>query len=159
MVASIGIGIATGAVLAGRLSRGTADFRVMRIGSWGIVGSLLLLSLPGPFDGHLLGFWGSVPMLIVTGAFAGMFAIPLQVFMQARPPDGQKGRMIAVMNQANFSAILLSAGVYWFFDRIVTVLDWNRSPIFALTALVMLPTAVLYRGEQERTKDEGRRTK
>ena len=39
-----------------------------------------------------------------------MYAIPLQVFMQSRPPEGRKGRMIAVMNQANFVAIMLSAG-------------------------------------------------
>jgi acyl-[acyl-carrier-protein]-phospholipid O-acyltransferase/long-chain-fatty-acid--[acyl-carrier-protein] ligase len=85
-----------------------------------------------------------------------MFAIPLQVFLQTRPPNGQKGRMIAVMNQANFAAILLSAGLYWLFDRIVIWLDWNRSPIFAMTALVMLPIALFYRGEPQ-TATEGPR--
>ena len=56
------------------------------------------------------GFAGTFVALIVMGTFAGMYAIPLQVFMQSRPPEGQKGRMIAVMNQANFVAIMLSAG-------------------------------------------------
>ena len=148
MVASIGVGIAAGAVLAGRASHG-ADFRVMRVGAWGIVGGLVVLSLPGPIHGHLLGFWGSTPMLVLLGMFAGMFAIPLQVFMQSRPPEGQKGRMIAVMNQANFAAILLSAAVYWAMDRIVVRLDWNRGAVFAMTALVMLPTALLYRGTND----------
>ena len=39
-----GIGIALGSVLAGRLSHGIADFRVMRVGGWGLVVSLLVVS-------------------------------------------------------------------------------------------------------------------
>ncbi len=144
LAACVAIGIAAGAVAAGRLSRGRTDFRLMRFGGWGLVVMLLVLSLPGTQHGHLLGFWGALPALIALGVCAGMYAIPLQVFMQARPPDGQKGRMIAVMNQANWVAILLSAVVYWAFDQIVLALDWNRSPIFAMTALVMLPALLLY---------------
>jgi acyl-[acyl-carrier-protein]-phospholipid O-acyltransferase/long-chain-fatty-acid--[acyl-carrier-protein] ligase len=152
LVASIGVGIALGAIAAGKLSRGRADFHVMRFGCWGMIGCLLILALPGPQNGHLLGFWGSLPMLVLLGMGAGMFAIPLQVFMQARPPEGLKGRMIAVMNQANFAAIFLSAGVYWLFDQIVLSLGWNRSPIFAFMALIMLPVAILYRPEDEPLK-------
>lgn len=152
LLGCIAIGIALGAVLGGRLSHGRADFAVMRWGGWGLTASLLLLSLPGPFRGHLLGFPGSCAGLIILGIFAGMYAIPLQVFMQSRPPEDQKGRMIAVMNQANFTAIMLSSFVYWIFDRIVDNIDWPlhgdyqvRSPIFALTALVMFTTVVFYR--------------
>ncbi len=145
LMASIGIGIAVGSVLAGRLSHEAADFRVMRGGGWGLIASLVVVSLPGPFHGHLLGFWGSLVALITLGIFAGMYAIPLQVFMQSSPPEGQKGRMIAVMNQANFAAILLSSGVYWLFDRLVVVANWPRCAIFAMTALIMLATVLLYR--------------
>lgn len=154
LAASVAIGIALGAVLAGKLSRGRTDFHVMRLGGWGLIGMLLLLSLPGWQHGHLLGFWGSLPALIGLGICAGMYAIPLQVFMQSRPPDGQKGRMIAVMNQANWVAILLSAVAYWMFDQIVLALGWNRSPIFALTALVMLPALLLYRPDKSLTTAE-----
>jgi predicted MFS family arabinose efflux permease len=151
--ACIGVGIAIGSVLAGRISAGTANFRVMRLGGWGLVASLLVVALPGPFHGHLLGFRGSLAAMIVLGMFAGMYAIPLQVFMQSRPPEGQKGRMIAVMNQANFAAIFLSSGVYWLFDRIVELCSINRSPIFAMTALVMLPVLVLYRPRDPQPTD------
>jgi acyl-[acyl-carrier-protein]-phospholipid O-acyltransferase/long-chain-fatty-acid--[acyl-carrier-protein] ligase len=148
MVASIGVGIAIGAVLAGRISRGHANFGVMRMGGGGLIVCLLLLALPGPFQGHLLGFRGSVAALIGLGMFAGMYAIPLQVFMQSRPPRDLKGRMIAAMNQANFIAILLSAVVYWAFDRLVVWQDWPRAVIFALTALLMVPTVVWYHPQQ-----------
>jgi hypothetical protein len=57
--------------------------------------------------------------------------------------------MIAVMNQANFAAILLASPVYLLFDRIVDVLHWPRSPIFAFTALLMVPVALFYRPKNE----------
>jgi len=126
-----------------------ADFRVMRLGGWGLIVGLLVVALPGPNHGHLLGFSGTLVALIVLGAFAGMYAIPLQVFMQSRPPDGQKGRMIAVMNQANFTAVLLSSLVYWLFDRIVVLAGWPRCALFALTAAVMLSALLLYRPGRE----------
>ena len=56
---------------------------------------------------------------------------------------------IAVMNQANFLAIVLSAAAYWLFDRLAVLLDWNRSTIFALIALLMLPAALFYRGQSD----------
>ena len=57
--------------------------------------------------------------------------------------------MIAVMNQANFAAILLSGIVYGAFDRVVQMAGWNRSPIFALIALLLVPLALFYRPRQE----------
>ena len=144
LVAMIGVGIAVGAVIAGRLSHGRADFRIVRAGSFGLVAFFLLLSISRPGGVHLLGFVGSVPALLLLGASAGFFAIPVQVFIQARPPKGQKGRMIAVMNQANFIAILLSGVVYMLFDRLVVGLGWPRSPIFAMLAALMLPVALFY---------------
>ena len=98
------------------------------------------------------GFWGTLIGLIflnpLLGMAAGMLAIPVQVFIQTRPPEDQKGRMIAVMNLTNFVAILLSGAIYMGFDRLVGVAGWPRSVFFALTALLILPVAVLYRPEQ-----------
>lgn len=150
MVAVISLGIAIGAVIAGRMSHGKADFRIVRIGAWGLVIGLILISLPGPGPHrHLLGFWGSLPVLVVLGAFAGMYSIPIQVFLQARPPDEQKGRMIALMNQANFLAILLSGAMFIGFEAITYALGWPRSMMFAFTALLMLPVAILYHPKSE----------
>jgi acyl-[acyl-carrier-protein]-phospholipid O-acyltransferase/long-chain-fatty-acid--[acyl-carrier-protein] ligase len=104
---------------------------------------LLSVSLPG--GQHLLGFWGSLPVLTLVGISAGLFAIPVQVYIQARPPAGQKGRMIAVMNQANFIAITLSGVIYFAFDRWAIAMDWPRSTLFAMMAGLFLPVALLYR--------------
>jgi acyl-[acyl-carrier-protein]-phospholipid O-acyltransferase/long-chain-fatty-acid--[acyl-carrier-protein] ligase len=145
MTAIIGVGIAAGAVVAGRMCHGRADPRVVKLGSWGVMAFLLVLSISSPDGTHLLGFWGSLPVLVFVGLSAGLFAIPVQVFIQARPPDGLKGRMIAVMNQTNFVAIMLSGAVYTLFDRIVGACAWPRSTTFAMVAVLMLPVAVFYR--------------
>ncbi|WP_404304433.1 MFS transporter [Neorhodopirellula lusitana] len=151
MVSLISVGIAIGGFIAGQLSRKASDNLVVQIGMWGTVGLCVLMSitLKGGEDaingGHLLGFWGSVPVLMLLGASAAFFAIPIQVFLQARPPEALKGRMIAVMNQANFFAIVLSGAVYFALDRIIEAGGWPRSTVFAAMALLFLPVAIFYR--------------
>jgi acyl-[acyl-carrier-protein]-phospholipid O-acyltransferase/long-chain-fatty-acid--[acyl-carrier-protein] ligase len=145
MTAVIGLGIAVGAVVAGKMCRGQADFRIVRLGLWGLVTWLTVISISLPNGQHLLGFWGCLPVLVLLGMSAGFFAIPVQVFIQSRPPEGQKGRMIAVMNLFNFIAILLAGPVYKLLDRLVVMLQWPRSPIFLMMALLVLPLAIGYR--------------
>jgi acyl-[acyl-carrier-protein]-phospholipid O-acyltransferase/long-chain-fatty-acid--[acyl-carrier-protein] ligase len=88
MTAVIGLGIAVGAVLAGRLSRGRADFRLVQVGSWGLILSLLLLSISRRGGEHLLGYWGSLPVLILLGASAGFLRFPCRYFFScALQPD------------------------------------------------------------------------
>ena len=154
MTAVIGLGIAGGAVLAGRLSRGKTDFRLVTWGGLGMAAGMLLMAISLPAGGggyrHLLGYAGSFPVLIGLGMAAGMFAIPVQVFIQTRPPEDQKGRMIAVMNLTNFIAILLSGAIYMAFDRLIEAAGWPRSVLFAFNALLILPVALCYRGPKER---------
>ena len=88
-------------------------------------------------------------MLALLGMSAGFFAIPLQVFIQSRPPVEHKGRMIAVMNQANFVAIMMSGVVYGVFSETVNYMGWPRSPIFAMMAALILPVLLLYRPKFE----------
>ena len=149
LTAVIGLGIAAGAVLAGKLSRGKADFRLVTWGGWGMVAGMLLMAVSLPAAGggyaHLLGYGGSFPVLVLLGMAAGMFAIPVQVFIQTRPPEDQKGRMIAVMNLTNFIAILLSGAIYMGFDRLIEACHWPRSVLFGLNAALILPVALFYR--------------
>ncbi len=149
LTAIIGLGISIGAVIAGRLSHGRADFRIVRVGLWGLVCCLYLLSLSRAGGVHVLGFAGSLIVLALLGMAAGFFAIPVQVFLQSRPPKDQKGRMIAVMNLVNFIAILLSGVLYGLFDRLVDSQGWPRSTIFALMATIVLPLAFWYRPRNE----------
>jgi acyl-[acyl-carrier-protein]-phospholipid O-acyltransferase/long-chain-fatty-acid--[acyl-carrier-protein] ligase len=149
LTAVIGLGIAMGAVVAGKMCHGRPDNRVVKYGAWGIFLFLLAISISRPDGTHLLGFQGSLVVLVVLGMSAGLFAIPVQVFIQTEPPAGLKGRMIAVMNQANFIAIMMSGVVYTAFDQIVETWGWPRSYIFVMMAALILPVALFYRIPQE----------
>ena len=150
MVALISIGIAVGAVAAGWLSRsgsGDSSVRVIRWGMWGVVIACGIISITLPGGELMIGIWGLPIFLIVLGAAAAFFSIPIQVFLQSRPPAELKGRMIAVMNQANFFAIVMSGVLYMALDRLIITMDWPRSTLFAAMALLFLPVAIFYRLE------------
>ncbi len=151
LVALISVGIALGSVIAGAASRGRFNTRVLKTGLWGMVGTLYLLALPGPGERpHLLGFWGSVPALTLLGVFCGMFAVPLQVFMQSRPPKEQKGRMIATQNLTNWVGITASAGAYAAVNGLLSVFGWPQSGTFAFTAMLLTVVGVLYHPRDEK---------
>ncbi len=145
LTASIGFGIMIGALLASRLCRGGHGDRLVSVGLWGILGSLIALGFWTAGGKHLLGFSGSIIALITMGVFAAIYAIPLQVFLQDRPPSNLKGRMIATMNQANFVGILISGPLYQLFEAISTGLGWPISSVFWMMGLLVLPLAIFYR--------------
>ena len=43
----------------------------------------------------------ALPLLILLGGATGIFIVPIQVFLQARPPAEQKGRMIACVSHCD----------------------------------------------------------
>lgn len=145
MTSIISVGIAVGAVAAGYCSKGGADPRLATWGCWGVIACSVLLSITIPGYGHLLGFGGTMVMLVLLGASAAFFAIPVQVFIQSRPPAELKGRVIAFMNQANFLAIVLAGLMYMGVDWLLRVNDWPRSVAFAAAAIIFLPVAFIYR--------------
>jgi len=160
--ACLGIGIAIGCILAGRLSRGKIDFRLTRIGAWGSAASLVAMSIvgftyenPSPPPGKeaidaLLytrypGELASRIVLTSLGVFAGLFIVPLQVFLQARSPGNQKGRMMGAMNLVNWCAIVLSAVFYLVVSQLFLLADISLSAVFAVLSLGMVAIAVWFR--------------
>ena len=143
--ASIGLGIAVGCVLGGLLSRGPNSSRVVTIGASGTVLCLVLMALPGGENNHLLGFQGSIPVLILMGISTGMFIVPIQVILQTRPPAEEKGRMIASMNQCTWVGIILGAVIFKISLLGLEQFDLPRSMIFAVTGMLMMPVALFYR--------------
>ncbi len=145
LTASIGLGIMGGALFASFLCRKGWGDRSVSLGLWGIFGSLVMLGLWTGGNTHLLGFAGSIVALISMGVFAAIFAIPIQVFLQERPPANLKGRMIATMNQANFLGILISGPLYQLFEAIAGKAGWPICSVFLMMGLLVLPLAVFYR--------------
>lgn len=158
MVAALGIGIAVGCVLAGVLSKGRIDFGLVNRGSWGMFVALVALTLlPQLGLGAAAVGWLAGALLTALGVSAGLFAVPLQVYLQTKPPAGQKGRMIGTMNLFNWVAILLAAGSYWLCSWLFTlpaaavggqprsIISWT----FAVLAALILPVAVWFRPADE----------
>ena len=90
---------------------------------------------------------GELPVrvaLLVLGIAAGLFVVPLQVFLQSRPPADQKGRMIGAMNLFNWLGIVLAAVFYFAAEAVCSLLSIRQNWIFAMLALVMAIVAAAY---------------
>ncbi|MDA7979884.1 MAG: MFS transporter [Pirellulales bacterium] len=176
LLATSSIGIAIGFVLGGWYSKGRVRFGLVRIGTWGLIICLVVISLPGSVTPqrlevttsvmataddfaapgtsdteeviiwpHLLGRIGSQLLLVLMGVFAGLFALPIQVYLQSRPPENLKGRMIGTMNLINWIAIIGSAVFYGVCGELLASLELPKFFIFGITGLLLLPLAMFYR--------------
>jgi acyl-[acyl-carrier-protein]-phospholipid O-acyltransferase/long-chain-fatty-acid--[acyl-carrier-protein] ligase len=145
LVSMISIGIVIGSPLAGFLSGGKFHTGVLKVGAWGLAICLALLAIPGGRQQHLLGYVGSMICLAAMGVFTGLFAVPLQVLMQMRPPPELKGRMIATMNLLNFLGITLAGLIYAVVSYLLTAFGLPPSGMFAVTAAMLGAVALFYR--------------
>lgn len=169
--ACMGIGIAFGCVMSGRLSRKRVRFSLVRGGICGMVVGfpvLTAISYLGPAgdvggtldatvkSGNLIleaaaAEWMARGCLIWLGGCAGFFAVPLQVVLQSVPPESQKGRMIGTMNLVNWIGILASAAFYWMIELVRSRLNGiegvtlNSATIFSTLAVIAAVVAVIYR--------------
>jgi len=171
MAASIGVGIAIGCVVAGFANKsGNDGARWTTRGGWMIVASLLLITVlgsgvlgrPAESSGEVQGVlysliaadfmeWSLRFSMLFLGLSAGVFVIPVQVFIQQAPPAELKGRLIGAMNFITWIGILLSAAFLGFVNIVTGSLSAADDSyqfqylIFLSLTLVMLPVAALYR--------------
>ena len=94
---------------------------------------------------QLLRLRGSQLVLIFMGFFAGLFALPVQVFLQSSPPTHLKGRVIGAMNLINWIAIIFAAVFYFAADSLLGHFELPKFLTFGLAALFLLPIALFYR--------------
>ncbi|MHC4880725.1 MAG: MFS transporter [Planctomycetota bacterium] len=180
MSACMGVGIAIGCLMSGRLSHERIRFSVVTAGAWGIVASLISLTVvarmfdqPAATGTAVAGSaglltllltaqpveWIARGLLITLGFCAGLYVVPLQVALQAVPPKDQRGRMIGTMNLVNWSGILLSAVFYGVFEAVRALINerapFNLQPsaVFATLAVPMLCIAVFYRPTDRNLSD------
>ncbi len=154
LAAMMAVGIPAGCVVGGYLSRGRINPRVVSAGAAGMFVCLVLLSLPGGPQQHLLGFAGTVPVLIALGFCTGMFVVPIQVSLQVLPPPEDKGRMIAVMNQCNFLGIIVGGFLFGIAISSLAAAALPQNLVFAVTAVIMLPIALFYRPKDRALRDD-----
>lgn len=172
MAASIGVGIAVGCVVSGFANKGTSDggARWTTRGGWMLVVSLAIITVlasgmlgrPPESNDQVQGIMYSLAIassvewllrlsMLLLGVSAGVFVIPVQVFIQQAPPAEQKGRLIGAMNFITWIGILLSAAFLGLANTVTRLLspvdDSYRFQylVFLFLAAIMLPVAVMYR--------------
>lgn len=161
----IAVGISIGCMLAGKLSGHRINFRLVTLGTWGMIAGLAVLTLLGLQSPEMVtepevrppvGFsevfvtesWIELIARLAfleLGVSAGFFIVPLQVFIQTRPPETQKGRMIGAMNLINWIFIFAAGAFYSAGSAGLLSTDRPISHLFAVLALVLIPVAIWYR--------------
>ncbi len=123
------LGIAAGALVAGKLASGPRWHRVL-VPACGIMAlAMALVALaPAVPSAHLTLFLGI--LLFAAGVGAGLFLIPSESFIQVRPAAEVKGTVWASANFLAFLGMSFAAGLAWLLNRFLL-----PSNSFALLAL------------------------
>ncbi len=111
--ATLAVGIGIGSMVAGWLSGNKIEYGLIPLGSIGMTCTGLLLG-----STHH-GLLGSALLLGSLGFWAGFYAVPVNALIQHRPPEKDKGGIIAASNLLSFVGIALSAGVYYIFTTFI----------------------------------------
>lgn len=108
LTASVSVGIALGALVAGKLSSDQVELGLVPIGSVGLgVFGIFLYFAEHSFALALAGHF-------LVGFSGGLFIIPLQSFLQARAGEHSKGKVIAASNVLTFTGVVLGAALFGF---------------------------------------------
>lgn len=132
--ACMAFGIGIGCGISGWAARNRIEFGLVRLGGWGTglafaAVAVIAATSMGP-QAKVIAMGAS---LFVAGGFAGLLAVPLQVFLQARPPADQKGRVLGAMNLLTWIGILMSTVFYYACNFILSKL--GLPPCWTLAAL------------------------
>ena len=125
--ACLAVGIAVGSLLAGFLSGKKIEIGLVPLGAFGLAVSAALLALPG------LTAWQVAILLGLLGIAGGFYTVPINALIQHRPPESDRGSVIATSEWFASAAIFLASGVFWLLREVLEL----RSPTIFLTGAVV----------------------
>jgi acyl-[acyl-carrier-protein]-phospholipid O-acyltransferase/long-chain-fatty-acid--[acyl-carrier-protein] ligase len=150
------IGVGLGSVLAGIWSGGRVELGIVPLGAVSIVATSLALFASGsgidPAQDVSLqrAFHLTLIALVLLGASAGLFDVPLEAFLQHRSPRETRGTLLAASNFVTFVGILCTSGIlyasqHWLkLSARATFLAAGLATIpIALYVLLLLPQATI----------------
>jgi len=144
LLANLAFGIAAGCTAAGYWCGPNADVRVAKTGAFVIVACLLALTAtPSTPHGNMVAVVAAGALLFGVGFGAGLYAVPLQVVVQTRPPPEHKGRVLGALSCFNWTGVLVMAAFYEVCLRVRQSASWPPSAVFAAFAGLMLIVAVM----------------
>ena len=134
-LATFGIGIGLGSVLAGKLSHAKVEVGQIPLGAVGLMLGLLLLGTLSPgLTGTLLGMgW--------LGFASGFILVPINALIQWRAPQDRRGAVIAFGNIFVFSGVVVGSLGAWMLSSVglnaAGILNAAGVAAIALTAWVI----------------------
>ncbi len=110
------VGVCVGSLVAARITNVERWTHVLAPASFGMGACLFAAGFAT--QAQLSMQWSLVFLALAGAGFCGgVFLIPLTAFIQIRPGDNQKGKVIATANFCSFSGMLLAGQVFTFFDE------------------------------------------
>jgi acyl-[acyl-carrier-protein]-phospholipid O-acyltransferase/long-chain-fatty-acid--[acyl-carrier-protein] ligase len=131
MNTALAIGIGAGSMLAGKLSGSKVELGLVPLGSFFMsVFCILFFAVKTSYIGVIIA-------LAFLGLAAGLFAVPLNAYMQQRSEKTEKGRIIATNNFYNTIGMLLAAGVLFLLHDVIKVSPATLIFIFGFVTLLV----------------------
>jgi acyl-[acyl-carrier-protein]-phospholipid O-acyltransferase/long-chain-fatty-acid--[acyl-carrier-protein] ligase len=142
------VGIAAGGLLSIYFTKKIKWYRLLAPLAVILAVSMLSIAAAPYFYGQAK-FIYLFAVLAVMGISGGMYAIPLEAFIQVRPAADCKGATIAAANFAAFSGVLLSGPVLNFFN-VLNIMPANDFAVMGVTTLIVaIFLFVFLRGSKE----------
>ena len=128
LITALAAGIGLGSLAAGALSGDYIELALVPAGS-------LLMGLGSLGLGVTAHYGFAICFLVVIGFGGGLFAVPLNAYLQEAAGAAEKGRILATNNFFNMLGVIAASGVLWLLhDRLL----WHAGAIiFALGALML----------------------
>jgi acyl-[acyl-carrier-protein]-phospholipid O-acyltransferase/long-chain-fatty-acid--[acyl-carrier-protein] ligase len=100
---ALGIGVAVGCLLAGKLSGAKVEYGLLPLGALGLTLSTLAFAVIGP------GLAGSIVLMALLGIFSGFLFVPLNALLQWRSPADRRGAIISMANMLVYAGMLVGS--------------------------------------------------
>jgi len=150
------IGVGLGSVLAGYWSGGRVELGIVPLGAIGVVVMSIALFATGsnvdPDRAFSVqtAYYLTLAWLVLLGAAAGLFDVPLEAYLQDRSPRESRGTILAASNFVSFAGILSTAGILYVMQnwlkltprQTFLIIGLGTIPI-ALYVILLLPQATL----------------
>ena len=131
MVTALALGIGAGSMLSGRLSGDKVELGLVPLGSLLMAVFCIAVYFATP------SYIGVMVTLAFLGLASGLFAVPLNAYLQQRSGDNEKGRIIATNNFYNTVGLLLASGTLWLLHDFLHVAADKLILIFGFVTLLV----------------------
>lgn len=123
------LGIAAGAVVAGKASKHRVELGLACLSGFFISIFFLLLSVSGP------NMTLTIITLFALGFFGGNFVVPFDTFIQMNSPEENRGHTIAASNFLSFVGVLFASFALYLFNQL---LGFTSGGSFAVIGFITL---------------------